>query len=89
MTTTHRSLAVLVLLLPVILVRLRLVAVMAGGAWLVGIDLGPLARIGLFLVAVAAVVLDVLLDPADRLQAVIPTQPTAADRDFAARGGAR
>ncbi|MDX2697156.1 hypothetical protein [Streptomyces ipomoeae] len=62
-TTTNPRLALLFSLLPVMLGRLRLVAAMAGGAWVVGIELGAMARAGLVLIAVVAIALDAALTP--------------------------
>jgi hypothetical protein len=62
-TTTNPRLALLFSLLPVMLGRLRLVAAMAGGAWLFGIELGAMARAGLLLIAVVAIALDAALTP--------------------------
>ncbi|ASR00784.1 hypothetical protein [Streptomyces sp. 11-1-2] len=41
MITVNPRLALLLSLLPLVLGRLRLVAAVAGGAWLVGIELSP------------------------------------------------
>ncbi|QDN84351.1 hypothetical protein [Streptomyces sp. RLB3-6] len=62
-TTTNPRLAVLFSLLPVMLGRVRLVAALAGGAWLFGIELGGMARLGLVLIAVVAIALDAVLTP--------------------------
>lgn len=77
MITVNPRLALLLSLLPLVLGRLRLVAAVAGGAWLVGIELSPAARVGLLLVAVLVIALDVLLTPAYAPAA--PTAPTGAD----------
>ncbi|MGY3685104.1 hypothetical protein [Streptomyces sp. TE33382] len=74
MITVNPRLALLLSLLPLVLGRLRLVAAVAGGAWLVGIELSPAARVGLLLVAVLVIALDVLLTPAYAASA-----PTGAD----------
>lgn len=74
MITVNPRLALLLSLLPLVLGRLRLVAAMAGGAWLVGIELSPVARVGLLLVAVLVIVLDVVLTPA-----YVPSAPAGAD----------
>lgn len=62
-TTTNPRLALLFSLLPVMLHRLRLIAAIAGGAWLFGIELGAMARAGLVLIAVVAIALDAALAP--------------------------
>ncbi|ASR00816.1 hypothetical protein [Streptomyces sp. 11-1-2] len=73
MITVNPRLALLLSLLPLVLGRLRLVAAVAGGAWLVGIELSPAARVGLLLVAVLVIALDVLLTPA-----YAPAAPTTS-----------
>lgn len=62
-TTTNPRLALLFSLLPVMLGRLRLFAALAGGAWLVGIELGSMARVGMLLIAVLVIALDTALTP--------------------------
>lgn len=68
-TNSPRLVAVLISLLPVMLGRLRLVAALAGGAWLFGIELDGTARIGLLLIAVVVIVLDAVLTPPQALAA--------------------
>jgi hypothetical protein len=66
-TTTNPRLVLLFSLLPVVLGRLRLFAAMAGGAWLVGIELGGMARFGLLLIAIVVITLDAVLTPPQAL----------------------
>ncbi|MGW7268266.1 hypothetical protein [Streptomyces sp. NPDC054842] len=61
MITVDARFAFVLSLLPLLLGRLRMVAALAGGGWLVGIELSPLSRIGLLLVAVAVIAVDTLL----------------------------
>lgn len=67
--TDSRFTAVLLSLMPVILARLRLFAALAGGAWLAGIELDAMARIGLLLIAVVVIALDAVLTPPQALAA--------------------
>ncbi|MGW5042137.1 hypothetical protein ACWEQK_28670 [Streptomyces parvulus] len=62
-TTSNPRLAVLVSLLPVMLGRVRLFAALAGGAWLFGIELGVMARVGMVLIALVVIALDAVLTP--------------------------
>ncbi|KUL73962.1 MULTISPECIES: hypothetical protein [unclassified Streptomyces] len=62
-TTSNPRLAVLLSLLPVMLGRVRLFAALAGGAWLVGIELGVMARVGMVLIALVVIALDAVLTP--------------------------
>ncbi|MEW1551308.1 hypothetical protein [Streptomyces tsukubensis] len=75
-TTSNPRLAVLVSLLPVMLNRVRLFAALAGGAWLVGIELGVMARVGLALIALVVIALDAALTPPGALTS--PTIHTVA-----------
>ncbi|MFL4497476.1 hypothetical protein ACJ6WD_40500 [Streptomyces sp. VTCC 41912] len=63
MITVNPRWELLLAFLPLVLGRLRLVAAVAGGAWLVGIELSVLARVGLLLMAIAVIALDVVLTP--------------------------
>lgn len=62
-TTTNPRLTVLFSLLPVMLNRVRLFAALAGGAWLAGIELDVMARVGLALIALVVITLDAVLTP--------------------------
>ncbi|MEU3189482.1 hypothetical protein ABZ686_02305 [Streptomyces sp. NPDC006992] len=68
--TTTRITGVLLSLLPVLLGRLRLFAALVGGAWLIGIELDGMARLGLLLIAVVVITLDAVLTPPQALAAV-------------------
>lgn len=74
--TGSRFADVLLSLMPVILARLRLFAALAGGAWLVGIELDGMARIGLLLIAVVVIALDAVLTPPQALAAMRGTYRT-------------
>ncbi|POX58865.1 hypothetical protein C3492_35635 [Streptomyces sp. Ru62] len=62
-TTSNPRLTVLFSLLPVMLGRVRLFAALAGGAWLFGIELGVMARVGMVLIALVVIALDAVLTP--------------------------
>ncbi|MFE0453135.1 hypothetical protein ACFW2D_17980 [Streptomyces sp. NPDC058914] len=66
-TTTNPRLTVLFSLLPVMLGRVRLFAALAGGAWLCGIELDGMARVGMLLIALVVIVLDAALTPPQAL----------------------
>jgi hypothetical protein len=69
--TTHRLLGIVLSLLPVMLGRVRLVAALAGGAWLAGMELDVTARAGLVLIALAVIVLDTVLTPPQALAEMV------------------
>lgn len=75
-TTSNPRLIVLFSLLPVMLGRVRLFAALAGGAWLFGIELDVMARIGLVLIALVVIALDAVLTPPGALAS--PTIRTVA-----------
>lgn len=62
-TTSNPRLTVLFSLLPVMLGRVRLFAALAGGAWLFGIELDVMARVGMALIALVVIALDAVLTP--------------------------
>ncbi|MEU5483499.1 MULTISPECIES: hypothetical protein [Streptomyces] len=66
-TTSNPRLTLLFSLLPVMLGRVRLFAALAGGAWLFGIELDVMARIGLALIALVVIALDAVLTPQSAL----------------------
>ncbi|MFE9437084.1 hypothetical protein [Streptomyces sp. NPDC006640] len=68
-TTSNPRLTLLFSLLPVMLGRVRLFAALAGGAWLFGIELGLMARVGIALIALVVIALDALLTPPGALAA--------------------
>ncbi|MGP9023176.1 hypothetical protein ACT1U9_32830 (plasmid) [Streptomyces sp. BR1] len=88
MITVDARFAFLLSLLPLILGRLRMVAALAGGGWLVGIELSPLSRVGLLLVAVAVIVVDTLLTNPATYGTTAPAAGAGAGRSAGHRMGA-
>ncbi|MET8859247.1 hypothetical protein [Streptomyces sp. NPDC004579] len=68
-TTSNPRLTLLFSLLPVMLGRVRLFAALAGGAWLFGIELDVMGRVGLALIALVVIALDAVLTPPGALAA--------------------
>ncbi|MFF4902578.1 hypothetical protein [Streptomyces sp. NPDC001068] len=66
-TTSNPRLTLLFSLLPVMLGRVRLFAALAGGAWLFGIELDLMARVGMALIALVVIALDALLTSSSAL----------------------
>ncbi|MGD6765981.1 hypothetical protein ACOKM5_44370 [Streptomyces sp. BH097] len=88
MITVDARFAFVLSLLPLILGRLRMVAALAGGGWLVGIELSPLSRVGLLLVAVAVIFVDTLLTNPATYATTAPAASAGARRSAGHRMGA-